>query len=55
VAALEPSRSQFLFGRQLTARNRLGSGYGLPFWNRHGGNEMTHTLLLCVHTTVPLR
>jgi hypothetical protein len=55
VAAREPSRSQFLLGRQLSARNRLESGYGLQFWNRHGGNEMNHTLLLYVRTTVPFR
>jgi hypothetical protein len=55
VAALEQSRSQFLLGRQLTARNRLESGYGLQFWNRRGGNEMNHTLLLYFRTTVPFR
>ncbi len=53
VAMLEQSRTQWLVGRQLTPRNRLESGYGLQFWNRRGGNEMNHTLLLYFRTSVP--
>jgi hypothetical protein len=55
VAALEQSRTQFLLGRQLTPRNRVESGYGLQYWNRRGGNELNHTLLLYFRTTVPFR
>lgn len=55
VAALEQSRSQFLIGRQLSARNRLEAGYGLQYWNRRGGNEVNHTLLTYFRTTVPFR
>jgi Protein of unknown function (DUF2490) len=55
VAMLEQSRTQLLLGRQLTPRNRFETGYGLQFWNRRGGNEMNHTLLLYFRTSVPFR
>ena len=55
VAMLEQSRTQFLLGRQLTPKNRFETGYGLQFWNRRGGNEMNHTLLLYFRTSVPFR
>lgn len=55
VAMLEQSRTQLLLGRQLSPRNRLESGYGLQRWNRRGGYEMNHTLLVYFRTSVPFR
>lgn len=55
VAMLEQSRTQGVIGRELTPRNRVEVGYGLQRWNRRGGNEMNHTLLLYYRTSVPLR
>jgi Protein of unknown function (DUF2490) len=55
VAMLEQSRTQLLLGRQLSPSNRLEAGYGLQRWNRRGGYEMNHTLLLYFRTSVPLR
>jgi hypothetical protein len=55
VAMLEQTRSQLLLGRQLTPRNRVETGYGLQRFNRRGGYEMNHTLLLYFRTTVPFR
>ncbi len=55
VAMLEQSRTQFVVGRQLTKRNRAEAGYGLQRFNRRGGYEMNHALLLYFRTSVPIR
>ncbi len=55
VAMLEQLRWQALLGRQLSPHNRVEAGYGLQRFNRHGGYEMNHTLLLNFRTSVPLR
>ena len=53
VAMLEQARAQLLVGKQLTPRNRAESGYGLQLFNRTGGYELNHILLLYFRTTVP--
>ncbi len=55
VAMLEQSRTQLVIGRQLTTRNRAEVGYGLQRFNRRGGYEMNHTLLLYFRTATPIR
>jgi hypothetical protein len=55
VAMLEQSRTQLLLGRQLSPSNRLEAGYGLQRWNRRGGYEMNHALLVYYRTSVPFR
>lgn len=55
VAMLEQSRTQFVLGRHLTKRNRAEVGYGLQRFNRRGGYEMNHALLLYFRTSVPIR
>ena len=54
VAMLEQVRVQALLGHQLSARNRAEAGYGAQLFNRHGGYELNHILLLFFRTTVPL-
>jgi Protein of unknown function (DUF2490) len=54
VAMLEQVRAQALIGKQLTPRNRAETGYGLQLFNRNGGYELNHILLLYFRTTVPL-
>ena len=55
VAALEQSRTQVLLGRVLTKRNRIESGYGLQYFNRRGGVELNHALLVYFRTSTPFR
>ena len=55
VAMLEQVRAQVLIGRQLNARNRVETGYGMQLFNRHGGYELNHVLLLLFRTAVPFR
>ena len=54
VAMLEQIRAQALIGHQLSAHNRAEAGYGMQLFNRHGGYELNHILLLFFRTTVPL-
>lgn len=55
VAMLEQSRTQLVLGRRLTKHNRVEAGYGLQRFNRRGGYEMNHALLLYFRTSVPIR
>lgn len=55
VAMLEQSRTQLVIGRQLSKHNRAEVGYGLQRFNRRGGYEMNHTLLLYFRTSTPIR
>lgn len=55
VAMLEQSRTQLLVGRQLSPTNRFEVGYGLQRFNRRGGYEMNHALLLYFRTNAPIR
>ncbi len=55
VAALEQSRTQLLLGHELSKRNRVETGYGLQYFNRQGGVELNHTLLIYVRTSTPFR
>lgn len=55
VAALEQLRWQAVIGHQVSKYNRVEAGYGLQRFNRKGGYEMNHTLLLYFRTSAPLR
>jgi hypothetical protein len=55
VGMLEQVRVQFALGRQVTPVTRVETGYGLQRFNRRGGYEMNHTLLLYLRLNAPIR
>ena len=55
IAALEQLRWQAVIGHQVSKYNRVEAGYGLQRFNRKGGYEMNHTLLLYFRTSAPIR
>ena len=55
VAMLEQLRWQAVIGHQVSRYNRVEAGYGLQRFNRKGGYEMNHALLLYFRTSAPLR
>ena len=55
VGMLEQTRTQVTLGHVLTTHNRVEAGYGLQRFNRTGGFELNHALLLYFRTTTPFR